>query len=254
MVAVTVLFLILMNQNVFAQSSRKTSKILNAACIYKPNTTFLFKAVYDSLGSIKTEYILMRILPDIYAGEIIILYNYYNDVPEIFNGDSIVNVENTIWKRPEETIITDNKKYIQLHPPRSGKYYLSQYFPFPNIKLPVKEGKKSKWGIVGNNNPLTTRKFSFLKYKMQNSPKFQYQYKDSLIEVYEKKGKAISRIGEHAASYLFNEELGFVKWRISSSNNVSLEFTLIDTYPFLLKNHIQTDNYIFFAKKSRAKS
>jgi hypothetical protein len=196
----------------------------------------------------------MRILPDIYAGEIIILYEYYKNIPKIVNGDSIVNVEDKMpGKIPgEPTILIDNKKYIQLHPPRWRQYHLSQYFPFPNIKLPVKEGRKSKNGFFGRIGPSTirtlciddtiaTRKFLWLKYKMQNSPKFQYQYKDNLIDVYEKKGMAFSHTGEYTASYLFNEELGFVKWRISSSNNVSLEFTLIDIYPFLLKSDTQTD-------------
>ena len=72
---------------------------------------------------------------------------------------------------------------------------------------------------------------------MQNSSAFQYQYKDNLIEVYEKKGTSISHIGEYTASYIFNENLGFVKWRLSTNNNVSLEFTLMDTYPFLLKDN-----------------
>jgi len=83
---------------------------------------------------------------------------------------------------------------------------------------------------------------------MQNSSKFQYQYKDSLIDVYEKKGKTISHLGEYTAYYLFNETLGFVKWHISTSNNLSLEFTLIDTYPFLLKTDMPIDAFPFWEK------
>jgi len=33
------------------------------------------------------------------------------------------------------------------------------------------------------------------------------------------------------------EKLGFVKWTLVASNNISQEFTLIDTFPFLLKNY-----------------
>jgi len=237
-IIVAVMFLILLNQNVFAQSSKKTSKILEAACLYKPNTTFLFEAVYDSSGTIQTEYIVMSILPAVYAGEIVILYDYYKDIPKIINGDSIVNVEDKIGKWVEETILIDNKKYIQLHPPRSGKYYdVSESYPFPNMKLPVKAGGKSKRGSVMRDQ--TTHKSIWRMYKMQNSSAIQYQYKDSLIEVYEKKGTATSRIGENTATYLFNEKLGFVKWTLVENNNVSLEFTLIDTYPFLLRNYKQ---------------
>jgi hypothetical protein len=248
MVTVTVIFLILSNQNIFAQSGKKTAKILDGACIYKPNTSFLFTAVYDSSGSVKTEYIILRILPEVDFGEIAILYDYYKSIPEIVNRDSIVNVEDKIRSGTEGTRLTDNKKYIDIHPPRSGKYWLSEYFPFPHIKLPIKEGKKSKASFLCRidtetiqtlciNDTVTTRKFLYLKYKMQNSSAFQYQYKDSLIEVYEKKGTAISHIGEYTASYIFNENLGFVKWRLSTNNNVSLEFTLMDTYPFLLKDN-----------------
>jgi len=49
MVSAIAMLLILPNQNIFAQSSRKSSKILDVACIYKPNTSFLFKAVYSTL-------------------------------------------------------------------------------------------------------------------------------------------------------------------------------------------------------------
>ena len=258
-VAATVILLILSSQNIFAQSGKKSEKILNAARIYKPNTTFLYKAVYDSSGSVQTAYVLMRILPEVDYGEIAILYDYYKNIPEV-NGDSIVNVEDKIPEMgPEGTRLTDNKKYIDIHPPRWGKYYLSQYFPFPHIKLPVKEGKKSKGGIFSPmnagtkrtlciNDSITTRKHLWLKYNMRNSVKFQYQYKDNLIDVYEKKGKAISHTGEYTASYLFNENLGFVKWNLSSSNNVSLEFTLLDTYPFLLKNDMQIKTFPFRGK------
>ena len=239
-VIITVLLLILLNQNVFAQSSKKTSKILEAACLYKPNTTFLFEAVYDSSGTIQTEYIVMSIFPAVYAGEIVILYTYYKNIPEIVNGDSIVNVEDQIEKMGEETLLIDHKKYIKLHPPRGGKYILSEYFPFPSMKLPVKAGEKSKYGFLTTHIPVpTTHKFLWLKYKMKNFSAIPYQYKDSLIEIYEKKGTVVSYIGENTASYLFNEDLGFVKWRLSTSYNVSLEFTLIDTYPFLLRNYKQ---------------
>ena len=232
---VIVIFLILLNQNVFAQSSKRTTKILDAACIYKPNTTFLFTAVYDSAGTVQKEYMLMSILPDVYAGEIVILYSYYKNIPKI-DGDSVVNIEDRIGI--EETIMIDNKKYIELHPPRSGKYYfLSQNSPFPYMKLPVKEWEKSKRGSFTLKSSLNNGKSLWMKHKMQNSSKFQYQYKDSLIEVYEKRGKANSRIGEYSASYLFNEKLGFVKWTLVASNNISQEFTLIDTFPFLLKNY-----------------
>ncbi|MCL2510820.1 MAG: hypothetical protein FWF09_02080 [Bacteroidales bacterium] len=252
MVSVIAMFLLLPNQNIFAQSSRKSSKILDAACIYKPNTSFLFKAVYDSCGIVQTEeYILMRILPEIYAGEILILYDYYKNIPRIVDGDSIVNVEDKIWMPSEETILYDHKKGVQLHPPRAGKYYLSQYFPFPKIKLPVKEGRESK--LILFNHP-DTYKFLWHKYKMRNYPKFQFQYKDNLIDVYEKKGTATSYIGEYTASYLFNEDLGFVKWHLSTGNNVSLEFILIDTYPFLLKNNTQTDNYTSVLKSYKRNS
>ena len=252
MVSAIAMLLILPDQNIFAQSSRKSSKILDAACIYKPNTSFLFKAVYDSCGIVQTEeYILMRILPEILAGEILILYDYYKNIPKIVDGDSIVNVEDKIWMRSEETILYDHKKGVQLHPPRAGKYYLSQYFPFPNIKLPIKAGKKSKWALTYHPD---TYKFLWHKYEMRNSPKFQYQYKDSLIEVYEKKGTATSYIGEYTASYLFNEEFGFVKWHLLTSNNVSLEFTLIDIYPVLLKNNVQTDNYTSVLKSYKRNS
>jgi hypothetical protein len=243
MVTVTVILLILSNQNIFAKRSKKTAKILDGACIYKPNTSFLFTAVYDSSGSVKTEYMLMRIIPEINAGEIILLYDYYKDIPKIVNGDSIANVEDKIYR--EETILYDNKKELQLHPPRSRHYYfLSQISPFPRMKLPVKEGGKSKWGVVGKN---FTGKLLLL-YKMQNSSAFKYQYKDSLIENYEKKGTAISPTREYTASYIFNKDLGFVKWRLSTSDNISSEFTLIDTYPFLLKDDVQTDPYTSFKK------
>ena len=246
MVFIMVIFLIIPNQNIFSQNSKKSSKILNGACIYKPNTSFIFKAVYDSLGTVQTEYIILRILPEVDFGEIAILYDYYKSIPEIVNRDSIVNVEDKIWGT-EGTRLTDNKKNIDIHPPRNGKYWLSEYFPFPHIKLPIKEGKKSKASFLCRidtetiqtlciNDTITTRKFLYLKYNMRNSSKFQYQYKGSQIEVCEKKGKALSHTGEYTAGYIFNENLGFVKWCISSNNNVSLEFTLLETYPFLIKN------------------
>jgi hypothetical protein len=233
---VLITFLSLFNKLICAEGNKKSYKILDAASIYKPNTTFVFKAVYDSCSIDKTQYIVMRVLPKIEYKEMVILYDYYDNIPKIVR-DSIEQKND--YPFLEKTLLFDNKKCIQIHPPRAERYYLGQYFPFPRIKLPVKVDRKSSWAYGCFNDPITTRKFLWMKYSMKVLPKSQYEYKDEIIEVYETKGKSVSHMGEYTASFLFNEKFGFVKWTIVANNNTSIEFTLIDTYPYLLKGHTQ---------------
>ena len=57
----------------------------------------------------------------------------------------------------------------------------------------------------------------------------QYLYQDRLIDVYRISGYANSKYGNFDVLYLFNEELGFVKW-FYRRVNISLELNLIEQF------------------------
>ena len=195
--------------------------------IYKPNKVFVFHAKYDSAGTVTENYIVMRILQkeDI-DNQLAITYDYYDEKPERETMDSLSSYRLAGFL--ESTTVLDWGNSVWVHPPRSRYHQLAQYFPFPEISFPVKIGKRYKRGFLSPNDPLCHCTL-WLKFHMLINLSTQHLYQNRLIEVYRIDGYADSKHGFFAVRYLFNEELGFVKW-VYRRDNISLELNLIDQF------------------------
>ena len=194
--------------------------------IYKPNKVFVFHAKYDSAGTVTENYIVMRILDKKVDNQLVIIYDYYDEKPE---RDTIYPLSSSRFARISETaLILEDNKSIQLYPPRSRYHQLRSCFPFPEISFPIKIGKKYTINYISFNNPLCHCKLN-LDFRMRISADTQYLYQDRLIDVYRISGYANSKYGNFDVLYLFNEELGFVKW-VYKRVNISLELNLIEQF------------------------
>ena len=110
--------------------------------IYSPGKSFVFKAIYRSTVENTEEYIVMTVFRERYNRQNIITYFYYDEYPQIdenFKPNEVLRSDSTYNER---TLIFNTIKGIWIHPPRQHYNTLTQYFPFPEIDLPVKENKK----------------------------------------------------------------------------------------------------------------
>jgi hypothetical protein len=194
--------------------------------IYKPNKVFVFHAKYDSAGTVTENYIVMRILDKKVDNQLAITYDYYDEKPVRETMDSLSSCRLTGFL--ETTTVLERNKSIWLHPPRSRYHQLAQYFPFPEISFPVRVGKKYTSPYISFNDPLCHCTLG-LNFHMQISSYTQYLYQNRLIGAYRINGYANSKHGYFSVLYLFNEELGFVKW-VYRKDNILLELNLIEQF------------------------
>ena len=251
------IFLLLLGcMSLYAQTNKQNKS--KDPLIYKPLKTFVFKADYDSSGIKKINYVVMRIFEEKQFGGNIITYNYYDTVSSRNAMDSLFSIFKSeidttrirskeyirVRGANEMTQVLDKGNYIWIHPPRA-QYYpprskeiaprscydgLAQYFPFPEISIPVKIKKKRSQWYLSFNDPICNCSL-FLRYKIRHNGYTQCQYKDELITVLKIDGIAKSKkIGAYSFQYLFNEDVGFVYWKYNCDDIVFLELWLIDVF------------------------
>lgn len=220
----------------FAQSDKASKK---KSLIYTSSKTFIFQADYDSIGITTRNYIAMRVLDKEQYGGRVIAYHYFDILPTSENIDSLICSYGKV--HVETTQVLDEGNYFWLHPPRSNyapsfsnnisppTYYdgLTQYFPFPEITLPFKIGKKSKNSYLSIKDPVCDCNL-WMRYKITNKDIVLYRYKTRLVEAYSVSGVSKSKIGNYSFDYFFNVELGFVYWKYNCDNIVLLELNLIE--------------------------
>lgn len=193
--------------------------------IYSPNRVFIFEAIYDSCGIHTKNYIVLRILPEKREKEFFITYDYYRFLPNYNHLDSLSSIDSLGFI--ENTTVLETSKYIFLHPPRVQYNQLTQYFPFPEVELPIKVGEKYKRGFLSINDPKCNCLF-WIKYKMNVNWFSQFKFKNKLIDVVRIYGDGKNKTGFYSVLYLFNKENGFVKMKYSISDKESLEINLLN--------------------------
>jgi hypothetical protein len=201
--------------------------------IYKPYKQFLFEVKYDSAGKTCCEYILMKVTDEFKSGGTRIGYFYFNEIPDTnkmrvdFEYDD-TSKRSCFWI--EYTQVLDNSKYIWLHPPRSLYNHFASYYPFPEVDIPVKVGKKYKSSILFLNEVRLNGKIWRARFKIKTGGVEEYIYRGQRINIHRIEGQAKSKLGKQSFYYLFNEELGFVKWYYNLNNIETLELSLIGVY------------------------
>ena len=201
----------------------------NHDTIYKPGNVFIFEAKIDSVSKNTQHscYIVMRVLDKEMYHQGVITYDYYDSLPDdpaALDSTSLIDQNGFI----ETTEILENSKLLWIHPPRTHGFGLLQYYPFPEIRYPVKIGKKYKRSFLSFNDPLCQCTL-LLRYKMQYLSYSQWKYQNRLVEICEQSGFAKSKRGSFSVTYRYNERLGLVEAIYDYNNEVRIRLSLIKT-------------------------
>ena len=196
--------------------------------IYKPGNIFIFEVKVDSVSKHihHSCYIVMRVLDKEMYHQGVITYDYYNSLPDNLAAlDSTSSIDRNGFI--ETTEILENSKLLWIHPPRTHGFGLLQYYPFPEIRYPVKIGKKYKRSFLSFNDPLCQCTL-LLRYKMQYLSYSQWKYQNRLVEICEQSGFAKSKRGSFSVTYRYNERLGLVEAIYDYNHEVRIQLSLIN--------------------------
>ena len=134
----------------------------NAQNVYRPYREFVYKVTVRSCDSVQVSYLSMWATDSAFeadASQRQLFYAYH----DYYNKDSLA----AAWPyqdRVESTGIIENDKKVWMHPPRSGKFALLEYFPFPEFTFHAKCKHKYRRSFLGHVDFLN--KFMYLRYKM----------------------------------------------------------------------------------------
>lgn len=184
---------------------------MNAQTIYKPNKEYVFLAKYLTDTAKDSCYISMWTTENTWefdSKQHELVYAYRNV------SDSLV--EKWPYQITETTGIIEDQKTIWMHPPRSDKFSILEYFPFPEIEFPIKCGKKYKRSFLGNIDFL--EKFGYIRYKMH----VECDGNNTIIS-----GHANNRLGHWILQYTFNSQNGFTNMKFIY-NNIQINFELVE--------------------------
>lgn len=184
---------------------------MNAQTIYKPNKEFVFLAKYLTDTVKDSCYISMWTTENTWefdSKQHELVYAYRNV------SDSLV--EKWPYQITETTGIIEDQKTIWMHPPRSDKFSILEYFPFPEIEFPIKCGKKYKRSFLGSIDFL--EKFGYIRYKMH----VECDGDNTLII-----GHAHNKTGNWNTEYVFDNQHGFTKMEFNY-DNIIIKLDLID--------------------------
>jgi hypothetical protein len=210
---------------------RNKKKLANH--VYEPYKQFLFEAKYDSAEEKNYLYILMKVTDEIRYGGTKIEYIYFCEMPDTNKIRLDFTYEDSLKKCHhwnEYTQVEANPKYIWLHPPRAHFHGLADYYPFPEINIPVKVGKNYKRSTITFHEPRLQGQMLKFSYEIKIKELETYKYQSRQIDVYRISGQAKSRLGEHSFYHLFNEQLGFVHWYYNLNDIETLELSLVGAY------------------------
>lgn len=189
---------------------------MNAQTIYKPNKEFVFLAKYLTDTAKDSCYISMWATENIWkfdSKQQEFVYAYHNV------SDSLV--EKWPYQITETTGIIEDQKTIWMHPPRSDKFSILEYFPFPEIEFPIKCGKKYNRSFVGNIDFL--EQFGVIRYKMR----INCDGDNTIVS-----GRAKNRFGNWTVQYTYNNQNGFTDMKFSF-NNIQISFDLVEVIEHL---------------------
>lgn len=133
---------------------------VNAQSVYKPYKEFIFEAEVNLGDSVQQLYVSMWTTDSAFWGDASqrqLFYAYHNS----YNKDSLA----AAWPytaNVESTGIIENEKKVWLHPPRSGAFTMFEYFPFPEMKFPLKCDRKYRRYYIGD----VDGHFKVLRYKI----------------------------------------------------------------------------------------
>lgn len=192
------------------------SIVLNAQTIYTPQKEFIFFVKYQSETDNDSCYISMWATEKTWefdSKQHELVYAYHNV------SDGLV--EKWPYQTSEITGIIENQKTIWMHPPRSEKLSILEYFPFPEIEFPIKCGKKYNRSFIGNIDFL--EQFGVIRYKMR----INCDGDNTIVS-----GHTKNRFGNWTVQYTYNNQNGFTNMKFSF-NNIQISFDLVEVIEHL---------------------
>ena len=172
----------------------------SAQGIYTPGREFVYEVVYVNSNDTTRSFISLQAIDSVWEFDNSQRVLRYNRWPL----DGVM----------ETTGYIENEKTVWLHPPRSGYFAILEYFPFPEVALPIKcKRSYSRW-FIGHIDFLD--RFAILRYRMHIEC-----HGDTTIIT------ARSQSGRWKATYCFTPTEGFTNMEFSF-DNTTLIMTLIE--------------------------
>ena len=172
----------------------------SAQSIYTPGREFVYGVVYLNGNDTTRSFISLQAIDSVWEFDNSQRMLCYNRWP--------------LGGVMETTGYIDNEKTIWLHPPRSGYFAILEYFPFPEVALPIKCNHKYYRWFIGHIDILD--RFAILRYKMHT----ECDGNTTIIF-------ARSQSGRWNATYRFTPTEGFTEMEYSF-DNTKLILTLTD--------------------------
>ncbi len=196
----------------------------NLRQVFKPCRQYIYQAKYwdSEYNLISDELIWMmatgkgwEVQPEL-QDELKIQYDYDSSKISFIESFNInLSLADREWSKKETTGIIETESQIWMHPFRQNQYCFNEVAAFPQIILPMEEGKswESKLNIHGGwgdwDNTILNTTYQILNLETINIP-----FKK--IDAWHVRAITIAAFGNSQHDFWFNEEFGFVKMIIKN--------------------------------------
>ncbi|RKE03085.1 hypothetical protein [Marinifilum flexuosum] len=145
-----------------------------------------------------------------------------------------VDEEKDISSPNSSTGVIDNGDTVWLHPPRHDIYFVHEFTPFPEVRLPLEVGKQwtTDFGYVWSSKELNIPAGVKVKPHYTVEAKFE-DYSDILyrtINCYKVMGEINNQFINSKWIGIFNDELGFIRMEFINTNKSITKMNLLDSF------------------------
>lgn len=187
------------------------SKIEGNECYHKID--YLELTVFESIGHTSLS-----------NSQTIIKYEYFNN-------------EKGRISYGEATGIIEDSLSVFIHPPRSFGFIVTEFNPFPKVKLPLEIGKTWQGSIaiptefVREIIPDYSKETSIgfhTEYEVENTFYFKNPYDNNSVKCYKIHASNDGEIGKTYADFYFNKDYGFMEMNYINYDSSELSLKLVN--------------------------
>ena len=163
----------------------------------------------------------------------------YGGLDELFPDFSQTVIQQRYYS-PNNTILfdgysglIDNTKNIWIHPFRGKFFSVTEFSPFPYIKLPIRKGRSWTWRLTGIDERWSDPRIIEYKGKQEATYEYKITGKTKLLtafgylECFHVESYAKSTLGSSALHAYFHPDYGFIKLRYTNIDKSVIEMNLV---------------------------
>lgn len=138
-------------------------------------------------------------------------------------------------RKREVTGVTMTAERIFLHPPRTGRFAIIEFCPFPIIEFPLKIGKEWNWKLENipeiyyqsikeyKKSKITTVRNN---YRTNNITYWNFEQKKEIVNCHRISARGITSYGDSRLTLYYSDKYGFVFLSFETLNKDKFIFTL----------------------------